>query len=329
MAASSRSVVGSADTPQPLNTPADGPGAGSRFDQIVASANLLRAWRDVRANRGAAGADEVTLARFERRLELNLANLAETVRDGSYRPGKVRHVRILCRGKARRLSILSVADRVLQRAALNVLEPAFDRTFLPRSYGYRPRRSLAGAVRRIVTLRDQGYRRVVDADIKDCFPNVDHQILLSLLERRIDDGRVLALFRQWVALDATVRDGRAKGISLGAIVSPLLCNVYLHSLDRALARHHLESVRYADDFVVLCEGESRQQFAFEVAEKHLRALRLELNLRKTCLTDFDAGFTFLGVTFRGDECHYDVVDRHVVFERPPDGWMAVVPDGYA
>ena len=270
--------------------------------------NLYHAWDEVRENRGAPGGDRISLARFERHLELNLLHLAERVQTGTYQPGKVRLVTIYTGTKQRLIAIWCVADRVLQRAVLQIIEPFFERAFLPVSFGYRPNRSVADAVARIIRLRDKGYTWVVDADIKDCFPSLDHQLILSLLRERIMDQNILDLIALWLPYGRarTVRRShQPRGISLGAVISPLLCNVYLHQLDDALRREHFQTVRYADDFVVLCHTEHERDRALEAIQSILKSLLLEVNTEKTRLTSFDEGFTFLGVTFKDRTYSYN------------------------
>lgn len=155
----------------------------SLLERMLEPVALQRAWAAVAANGGAPGGDEVSLTRFQHRLELNLLKLANQVRDGSYRLGRVRHVTITERGKRRRLTILSVADRVLQRAALGVLQPRFERAFLSSSFGYRPTLGVDDAVRELMRLRDAGLEHVLEVDVADCFGNIDHAILLTWCAR--------------------------------------------------------------------------------------------------------------------------------------------------
>jgi group II intron reverse transcriptase/maturase len=292
------------------------PFRGPRFllAQALDLDNLYMAWREVRENKGSPGGDRITLARFERRLELNLLHLAEWVQAGAYQPGKVRMVTIRTGAKLREIAIWCVADRVLQRAVLQVLDPIFERRFLPASFGYRIGRSVADAIQRVLGLRDQGHLWVVDADILDCFPSLDHEIILSLLGRRIVDQDLLDLIAQWLprGRPRTVRRSlQPRGISLGCVVSPLLCNVYLHQLDLALQRARFQWVRYADDFVVLCPSELLRNRAAELVRDTLATLKLELHPTKTRLTSFDGGFTFLGVTFERGKYRYEWYGKHV------------------
>lgn len=276
--------------------------------QVLDLDNLYCAWEGVRKNRGAPGGDGIGLARFQRRLELNLLHLAERVETGTYQPGKVRMVTLYTGTKRREISIWCVADRVLQRAVLHVIDPIFEPIFLPVSFGYRPNRSVADAVARILRLRDDGYLWVVDADIRDCFPSLDHQLILDLLRERVMDQNLLDLIALWLPYGRprkNRRSGRLCGISLGAVISPLLCNIYLHQLDIALRRKRLQSVRYADDFVVLCRTESERDQAMETIQAVLPSILLEINTNKTHLTSFREGVAFLGVTFKDRNYSYD------------------------
>ncbi|MFN8525424.1 MAG: reverse transcriptase domain-containing protein [Chloroflexota bacterium] len=300
----------------------------SLIHRMTEQERLARAWLQVRANHGAAGGDDVSLRRFEHRLELNLLNLAIDARGGTYQPARARSAWVSNRGKQRRLTILAVRDRVLQRAALDLLEPRFERSFLDRSFGYRRKRSVVDAVRRVAELRDAGHRYVIDADIQSCFESIDHAILLDLLRPRLRDEPLLKLIQQWMPIGAARGAPRPRGISLGGVISPLLCNAYLHTLDAALERRNIQSVRYADDFVVLCTDAAERQYALGLVQKQLTALRLRLNGRKTRLTDFDEGFQFLGAQFEGRACQVDIEGRTWTFEAHPADWRPEIPDWY-
>ncbi|HZT59662.1 MAG TPA: reverse transcriptase domain-containing protein [Pyrinomonadaceae bacterium] len=169
------------------------------FDVLTEPTSLLRAWRRVRANRGAAGVDQVTLAEFERDLQANLEALSARLREGRYYPMPVRTVQMRkAAGGTRTLGILTVEDRIVQRAALDALEPLFEPSFLECSYGFRPNRSVELAVERVLAYRAGGDAYVVDADIADCFGTLDHDLLMRLVGARVRDKRMLALIRMWL-----------------------------------------------------------------------------------------------------------------------------------
>jgi RNA-directed DNA polymerase len=280
----------------------------SLIDKVWAVRNLEASYRKVAANRGAAGIDHVTVERYADHLETNLSTLSEQLRNGSYRPQAIRRTYIPKPGgtEMRPLGIPTVRDRVVQGALRHVLEPIFERDFAARSYGFRPGRGCKGALSRVDTLLQAGYRYVVDADLTSYFDTIPHDRLLELLRRKVADGRVLALVEAF--LKAGIMEGLeawtpTAGAPQGAVLSPLLSNIYLDPLDHHVAEQGFEMVRYADDFVVLCRSEAEAQRALTVLQPWTASAGLTLHPTKTRIVDAEtAGFDFLGYHFQYGKC---------------------------
>jgi len=280
------------------------------YDRIYRSDVLWEAWERVRRNRGAAGVDKVTLAEVEEYgVERMLTELRQDLQAGRYRPQPVLRRYIPKDGgtKQRPLGIPTVKDRVAQAAAKLVLEPIFEADFKASSYGFRPRRSTTQALEAIRELANRGYNHVLDADIRDYFGSIDHELLIGRVKRRITDQRVLKLMRGW--LGAGVMEGgkyseTITGTPQGGVISPLLSNIYLHFLDAVWARQCAgigAVVRYADDFVVMCKSAKSVEEAERRIGIILNRLRLSLNPEKTRRVDLSfgkEGFNFLGCYLR-------------------------------
>jgi len=277
-------------------------------DTLWSRERLLHAFRRVRANGGGPGVDKESLNDFEAHLEANLRDVQDALRQGRYRPQPVRRVWVpKASGGQRPLAILTIRDRIVQRVVYDTLAPLYDPVFLDCSYGFRAKRSLQDAVASVCRHRDQGRCWVVDGDIKSCFDAIDHDLLMGMLAERVSDQSLLRLIRGW--LKADVLSGRERcrpmmGACQGGVLSPLLCNIYLHGFDKAITEAGLALVRYADDWLILCERRSECDRALALAAQSLGRLRLTVNPYKTRIVHFDQGFAFLGVFFLRNEHHY-------------------------
>jgi len=275
----------------------------SLMDKVCARRTLDASWKRVRRNKGAAGVDAVSVERFAAHAERYLDEVSEALRTGTYRPQGVRRVFIEKTGGGQRpLGIPTVKDRVVQGALKLVLEPIFEREFCSWSYGFRPGRSAKDALREVDGALKAGSTWVVDADLKSYFDTIPHERLMERVADRVSDGRVLKLIG--VYLKQEIMGGLEswtpiQGTPQGAVLSPLLANLYLHEMDCLLgAQHHI--VRYADDFVVLCATESEAGEALDKVAAWTEQAGLILHPDKTHVGDcreVGQGFEFLGYRF--------------------------------
>lgn len=275
---------------------------GDLWQNLISPATLDAAWARVRANNGAAGGDRVTIGRFQISAAKDLAHLARALDSGRWRPLPHRHVDIPKRkGGSRRLTIPSIADRVLHTALAQVLTPILDPMFEEGSYAYRPGRSVQQAVREIDRLRKAGYWHVIEADIVGFFDNVRHDLALAKLEaalsRHPGGARIVALVGHILEHQSQESGDHGRGLAQGSPLSPLLANLYLHDLDEAIEGQGIRIIRFADDFVVLCRRRESAVAAFHDVRRILSDHGLELHGEGTRVLDFDRGFEFLGTLF--------------------------------
>jgi RNA-directed DNA polymerase len=276
----------------------------SLIDKVYSDRVLRSSFAQVKRNRGAGGVDHVTTERFEARLDEELKRLSEELRDGSYRPQAIRRVWIPKSGSRERrpLGIPTVRDRVVQTSLRLVLEPIYEQEFAEHSYGFRPGRGCHAAIARVEELLEQGYTWVVDVDLRSFFDTLDHEVLLGQVRRKVADGRVLALLEAFLSQE--VMDGLQSwlpegGTPQGAVISPLLSNIYLDPLDHRMADDGFMMVRYADDFVLLCQTEQEAREALAAVQEWTAQVGLSLHPDKTRLVDATqrGGFDFLGYHF--------------------------------
>jgi RNA-directed DNA polymerase len=259
---------------------------------------MLLAFRNVRRNRGAAGVDRESIDAFESNLEDNLLALMRRLKDGSYKPLPLRRVHIpKGQGQTRPLGIPAVRDRVAQEVVRLLLSPLFERIFHDDSYGFRPERNCHQAVQEVLELHQQGYTHVLDADIKGFFDNLPHKVIMAAVSAEVADGNILNLIERFLkagVMEDGVFQPTTGGTPQWGVISPLLANIALNSLDWQLHNAGYRFVRYADDFVVLCQTEVEVQEAHELVQRHLDSLGLTLSAEKTKMTRFREGFAFLG-----------------------------------
>ena len=275
------------------------------FDKVFAERNLLAAFQQVARKDGAPGVDHLTVDEFARQLPDSIGKLSERLKAGRFHPQAIRRVHIPKPGstETRPLGIPTVRDRVVQAAIVNVIEPIFERDFAEHSYGFRPERGCKDALRRVDELLQAGYIHVVDADLKGYFDSIPHDRLRNRLEEKIADGPVLELIGSFLKaniLDEVAQWTPTAGAPQGAVLSPLLSNIYLDPLDHLVANSGFQMVRYADDFVILCRTAEEAHSALTLVRMWVAENGLTLHPTKTSVVDARTeGFDFLGYHFRG------------------------------
>ena len=288
------------------------------YDKVCRPDILEFAYKLCRSNKGAAGIDGITFEAIEANegVEAFLGNLHKDLSDKSYRASPVRRVYIpKGKGEKRGLGLPTIRDRVAQMAVKLVIEPIFEADFSERSYGFRPKKSAQDAAEKISYSMNCGYTQVIDADLSKYFDTIPHAKLLKVVAERIVDGAILSIIKQWLKAPIVeeTKDGTKRvvgggkksklGTPQGGVVSPLLANIYLNLLDRIWDRHNLDNkfnarlVRYADDFVILCQKDTKR--SHELILEVLSKLELSLNKEKTKLVDTQKeSLNFLGFAFR-------------------------------
>lgn len=291
------------------------------IDKVIAPLNLFAAARKVLGKAGAAGVDHQTVEDFDEQGQEELRRLHQQLCEDSYRPALVRRVWIPKPGSTekRPLGIPTVRDRVVQTALVHVIEPILDNAFHEQSYGFRHGRGCHQALHRVEALLNAGHVYVVDADLKSYFDTIPKDRLLAMVQRHISDSRVLRLIKMY--LDQGIMEELRTwtpeaGVPQGAVLSPVLSNLYLNPLDHRMAELGYAMVRYADDFVILCRSAEEAQAALAEVQRWVSEAGLTLHPTKTQIVDSrEKSFAFLGYTFRGklrfprDKSHAKIMDR--------------------
>ncbi len=263
---------------------------------------MLKAFKAVKKNRGAAGIDKVSISMYESNLKANLSSLMKELKSGKYQPKPLRRVHIpKGKGKTRPLGIPTVKCRIAQEVIRRLINPIFESRFHENSFGFRGGRNCHQAVERLLEYAKQKYRYVVDVDIKGFFDNIPHNLIMESISARISDGNILRLINKFLTsgvMEEGVVSDTIKGTPQGGVISPLLSNIVLNHLDWFLTRQNLKFVRYADDFVILCKTKPEADRALELTRTFLNKMELEDSPEKTKISHFSKGFDFLGFTIK-------------------------------
>jgi RNA-directed DNA polymerase len=275
----------------------------SLIDKVYALSSLEAAFEKVKANQGSAGADGQSIEQYESKRAENLGRISRKLREGTYEPQGIKRVYIPKPGSSekRPLGIPTVEDRVVQTAMKDVMEPIFEKDFAERSYGFRPGRGCKDALREVDRLLKAGYIWVVDADLKSYFDSIPHDKLLKQVAGKISDGRLLDLIGKYLkqeVMESMKSWTPEEGTPQGAVISPLLSNIYLAPLDQEMEKRGYQIVRYADDFVILSRSQAEAQAALEAVKAWTVKAGLQLHPEKTRVVRTDeTGFDFLGYCF--------------------------------
>jgi len=281
---------------------------GHLLERVLSKENMLKAWKRVKANKGAPGIDNMSIEEFPEFARKHWENIRDSLLAGTYQPSPVRRVEIpKPTGGTRPLGIPAVLDRVIQQAMYQVLMPIFDPDFSEQSYGFRPGKSAHDAVRKLREYVREGYRTAVDLDLSKFFDTVNHDVLMHRVSRKVRDKRVLRLIGKYLRAGVMV-NGRlektSKGVPQGGPLSPLLANILLDDLDKELEKRGHRFVRYADDFVILVKSQSAAERVKAGIQRFLeRKLKLKINEKKSQVAPTDK-IDFLGFTFKGTKIRW-------------------------
>lgn len=273
----------------------------SLYDRLLHKKKLYEAFVSVKASKGAGGIDGQNIEGFEKSIKTEITELAKELRGKTYKAQPVQRVEIPKEGGGvRKLGIPTVRDRVVQQAVLNILQPIFEEDFHPSSYGYRPNKSCHQAISKATMfIRKYDLKYAVNMDLSKCFDTLDHELIIKFIRKRVTDGSILKLIRQFLESGVVIKDGlekTQKGSPQGGVISPLIANIYLNEFDQFMKSRNYRIVRYADDILVLCGSRRSAEHALEVASTFLeKTLKLRVNKEKTHIMHCMEGIRYLGV----------------------------------
>jgi RNA-directed DNA polymerase len=282
----------------------------SLIDKVISTDTMIASWERVEKNQGSAGVDKVTIEKFGARYMEYIAEIQKEIRETTYKPLQIMRKYIpKGDGKMRPLGLPCVKDRIVQGAIKLIIEPIFEYEFSESSYGFRPGRGCKDALRKVQENLELGYTHVVDADLQSYFDTIPHDKLMERIQERIADGRVLDLIQGFLKqeiLEECKEWVPTSGSPQGAVLSPLLANIYLHPLDKLLEENKFRMVRYADDFVIMCKTKEEAQNALNLVKEWVNKNGLILHPDKTHIGDCNnlgEGFEFLGYRFEKGQRH--------------------------
>lgn len=271
-------------------------------DKVTKISNMKAAAKHVLDNAGSAGVDRIDIVEFKENYSVHMRELYREFLEDRYQPKPALRVFIpKSDGRQRPLGIPTVKDRIAQAAVRGILEPIYEKEFCDCSLGFRKGKSQIDAINKIEEYKEQGYKWVLDADIKGFFDNIDHELLIEFIRQKVTDGWVIEIIKSWLTM-GVMKDGEyiptEKGTPQGGVISPLLANIFLHEFDKVMVERGYKLVRFADDFVVMTKSKRKAKRAYEVVKEIItEKLKLELHPEKTVITNFGEGFVFLGFEF--------------------------------
>ena len=271
-------------------------------DKVTKIKNMKVAAKHVLDKGGSAGVDRIDTVEFKENYSIHMRELYREFLEDRYQPKPALRVFIpKSDGRQRPLGIPTVKDRIAQAAVRGILEPIYEKEFCDCSLGFRKGKSQIDAINKIEEYKEQGYKWVLDADIKGFFDNIDHELLIEFIRQKVTDGWVIEIIKSWLTM-GVMKDEEyiptEKGTPQGGVISPLLANIFLHEFDKIMVERGYKLVRFADDFVAMTKSRRKAKRAYEVVKEIItEKLKLELHPEKTVITNFGEGFVFLGFEF--------------------------------